>query len=76
MQEVRVHLEVDPFRTWYYCIFPNSRNLMILLQVEFTSSDELETICEGCYKTENISIFTWSSIFGVGHYRWLRSPIR
>jgi hypothetical protein len=31
--------------------------------------DELETVCEGFYETEDTSIFTWSSILGVGHYR-------
>jgi hypothetical protein len=39
------------------------------------SSDEPETVCEGCYKTENTSIFTWSSIPSVGHYHWLHGPI-
>jgi hypothetical protein len=46
------------------------------LEVELAFSDELETICEGCYDTEDTSIFTWSSVPGVGHYRWLRGPIR
>jgi hypothetical protein len=27
-------------------------------------------------ETEDISIFAWFSILGVGHYRWLYSPIR
>ncbi len=35
---------------------------MILLQVNFAFGDELETVCEGCYEIENISIFAWSSI--------------
>jgi hypothetical protein len=34
IQEVRVHLEVKSLRTWYYRIFPNSRTLVILLQVD------------------------------------------
>jgi hypothetical protein len=72
---VRACLEVEPPRAWYYRISPNSRTLVILLQVDPTSSDELETVCEGCYKTEDTSIFAWSSILGVGHYRWLCSPI-
>ncbi len=53
----------------------NSRTLVILLQVDPASSDELETICEGCYETEDTSIFAWSSIPGVGHYRRLHGPI-
>jgi hypothetical protein len=31
LQEVRVRLEVDPLRAWYYRIFSNSRTLVILL---------------------------------------------
>ncbi len=69
-------LEVEPPRTWYYRISPNFRTLVILLQVDPATGDELETVCEGCYDTEDTSIFTWSSVPGVGHYRWLRSPIR
>ncbi len=72
---MQAHLEVNPFRTWYYCISPNSRNLMILLKVDPTFGDELEIVCGGCYKIEDIFIFTWSLISGVGHYRWLLSPI-
>ncbi len=49
---------------------------MILLQVDPASSDEFETVCEGCYETKDKSIFAWSLIPGVGHYRWLHSPIR
>jgi hypothetical protein len=49
---------------------------VILLQVDPASGDEPETICEGCYKTENTFIFAWSSVPGIGHYRWLCSPIR
>ncbi len=44
---------------------------MILLQVDPVSGDEPEIICEGYYKTENISIFAWSSVPHVGHYRRL-----
>jgi hypothetical protein len=75
-REVRVRLEVEPPRTWYYRISPNSRTLVILLQVDPASGDEPETVCEGCYETEDTSIFVWSSVPGVGHYRWLRGPIR
>ncbi len=49
---------------------------MILLQVNPTSGDEPETVCEGCYEIEDTSIFAWSSIPRIGHYRWLRVPIR
>jgi len=31
---------------------------MILLQIDPTSSDELEAIYEGCYKTKDTFIFT------------------
>jgi hypothetical protein len=72
---VRARLEIEPPRTWYYRISPNSHTLVILLQVDPTSDDEPKTICEGCYETEDTSIFVWSSIPGVGHYRWLRGPI-
>ncbi len=48
---------------------------MILLQVDPASGDKPETICEGCYDTENTSIFAWFSVPGVGHYRWLRGSI-
>jgi hypothetical protein len=50
--------------------------MVILLQVDPTSNDELETICEGYYESEDTSIFAWSSVFNVAHYHWLRSPIR
>ncbi len=75
-REVRARLEVDPLRVWYYRIFSNSRTLLILLQVDPASSDEPEIVCEGCYETEDTSIFAWSSVLGVGHYRWLHGPIR
>jgi hypothetical protein len=75
-REVRARLEVEPPRAWYYRISPNSRTLVILLQVDPASGDEPETVCEGCYETEDTSIFAWSSVPGVGHYRWLRGPIR
>jgi hypothetical protein len=57
--------------TWYYRISPNSRTLVILLQINPVCSHELKIICEGFYKTENISIFAWFSIRNVGHYYWL-----
>ncbi len=48
---------------------------LTLLQVDPAFGDEPKTVSESCYKTEDTSIFTWSSIPGVGHYRWLRDPI-
>jgi hypothetical protein len=74
-REVRARLAVEPPRAWYYRISPNFRTLVILLQVDPASGDKPETICEGCYETEDTSIFAWSSVPGVGHYRWLRGPI-
>ncbi len=56
-QEVCARLEVEPLQAWYYRISPNSHTLMILLQVDPTFGDELETICEGCYETRDTSIF-------------------
>ncbi len=50
--------------------------MVILLQVDPASGDEPETVCEGCYETEDTYIFTWSSVLGVAHYHWLRGPIR
>jgi hypothetical protein len=49
---------------------------VILLQVNPVSSDELKTVCESCYKTEDTSIFAWSLVLDVAHYCWLRGPIR
>ncbi len=72
---MRVYFEVEPLRAWYYCISPNFRSLVILLQVDPASSDEPETVCKGCYETEDTSIFAWSLVLGVGHYHQLRGPI-
>ncbi|CAK9190965.1 unnamed protein product [Sphagnum troendelagicum] len=74
-REVRARLEVEPPRAWYYRISPNSRALVTLLQVDPASGDEPKIVYEGCYETEDTSIFTWSSVPGIGHYRWLRGPI-
>ncbi len=49
---------------------------MILLQVDLVSSNEFQTVYEGCYEIEDTFIFTWSSILSVGHYCWLCGPIR
>jgi hypothetical protein len=76
LREVRARLEVEPPRAWYYRISPNSRTLVILLQVDPASSDEPETVCEGCYETQDTSIFAWSLVPGVGHYCWLHGLIR
>ncbi len=73
---MRAHLEAEPPQAWYYHISPNSHTLVILLQVNPAFGDEPKTVCEGCYETEDTSIFTWSSIPSVGHYCWLRDPIR
>jgi hypothetical protein len=76
LREVRARLKVEPPRAWYYRIFLNFRTLVILLQVDPASGDEPKTVCEGCYETEDTFIFAWSSVPGVGHYRWLHGPIR
>jgi hypothetical protein len=57
LQEVRARLEVEPPRAWYYHISPNSHTLVILLQVNPASGDKPETVYEGCFETEDISIF-------------------
>ncbi len=49
---------------------------MILLQVEPAFDDKPETVYEGYYEIEDISIFAWSLVPDVGHYHWLHSPIR
>jgi len=72
---VHAHFEVEPFRTWYYRISPNSCTLVILLQVDLASDDKPEIVCEGCYEIKDTSIFVWSSIPGIGHYHWLYGPI-
>jgi hypothetical protein len=75
-QEMRARLEINPPRAWYYRIFLNFHTLMILLQVGPTFGDEPEIVYESCYETKDTSIFAWFSILGVGHYYWLRGPIR
>jgi len=62
LQEVCARLKVEPFRTWYYHISPTFCTLMILLQVNTVFGDEFEIVCEGYYRTKNISIFSWSSV--------------
>jgi len=74
--EVCASFKVEPPQAWYYRISPNSCTLVILLQVDLASSDELEIVCEGYYETKDIFIFAWFSVPGIWHYRWLRDPIR
>ncbi len=64
---MRARLEVKPPL--------NSCTLVILLQVDLVSGDEPKTVYEGYYETEDIFIFTWSSIPAVGHYHWLCGSI-
>ncbi len=73
---MRTHFEVETPRAWYYRISPNFHTLVILLQVDPASGDKPEIVCEGCYETEDISIFTWFSVPDIGHYRWLHGLIR
>jgi hypothetical protein len=75
-REVCARFEVEPPRAWYYRISPNSRTLVILLQVNLASGDEPEIVCEGCYEIEDTFIFAWSSVPDIRHYRWLRDSIR
>jgi hypothetical protein len=72
---VHTRFEIEPLRAWSYHISPNSRTLVLLLQVNPASGDKPETACEICYETENTFIFAWSSIPGVGHYHWLHGSI-
>jgi hypothetical protein len=73
---VHLCLEVEPFQAWYYRISSNFYTVVILLQIDLTSSDEPKTVYEGFYEIENTSIFAWFSIFDIGHYCWLCGPIR
>jgi hypothetical protein len=50
--------------------------MVILLQVDPIFGDEPKVVCESCYEIEDTSIFAWSLVHGVGHYRWLRDSIR
>ncbi len=70
-----VCLEVDPPQTWVLLHFFKFLHPNDLLQIDPTSGDEPETVCESCYETKNTSIFAWYSIPSVGHYRWLHDPI-
>jgi hypothetical protein len=68
--EVHVCLEVEPTQTWYYCIFSNYCTLVILLQVDFASCDEPETICKCYYKIKN---FYFRMLFNF--WRWTISLV-
>jgi hypothetical protein len=70
-RKMHVCFEVEPLRTWYCCIFSNSRTLVILLQVDLVFGDEPEIVYKGCYETKDTFIFTWFSILSIGHYHWL-----
>jgi hypothetical protein len=48
---------------------------VIFLQVDFAFGNEPEIVYEGYYEIENTSIFAWSLVPGVGHYRWLCGSI-
>ncbi len=48
---------------------------MILLQINPAFGDKPETIYEGCYEIKDTSIFAWSLIPDIGHYRWLCNSI-
>jgi len=74
--KVCVRFEVEPLRACSYRISPNSRTLVILLQVDPIFSDKPKIVCENCYEIENTFIFAWPSILGIGRYHWLRGPIR
>jgi len=49
------------FNPLEFCIITSSsfHTLMILLPVDPTFGDELETIYEGCYEIKNTYIFAW-----------------
>ncbi len=53
---------------WHFSEFSHSSDFVASRPV---SGDEPKTVYEGCYETKNTSIFAWSLILGVGHYRWL-----
>ncbi len=67
---MHVRLKVEPPRAWYYRISPNSHTLLILLQVNPAFGDELKTVYEGYYETEDTFIFARFSVLDVRHYRW------
>ncbi len=58
LRKMHLHLKVKPPQTWYYRISLIFRTLVILLQVDPTSSDEPKIVYEILYQIKNISIFT------------------
>ncbi len=68
-------LKSIPFEFGIIAFFRILVTLVILLQIDLASGDEPETVCEGCYKIKNTSIFTWFSIFDIAHFYWLFGPI-
>jgi hypothetical protein len=68
-------LKLNPLELGSILFFLNSHTLVILLQVDPTFGDKPEIVCEGCYKTKDTSIFTWSSVLSIRHYRWLHGLI-
>ncbi len=68
---MHLRFEVKPLQIWYYRIFLNCCILVIFLQVDLIFGDEPKTVYEGFYETKNTSIFAWSSIPSIVHYRWL-----
>jgi hypothetical protein len=54
-------LKLNPFKPSTIAFFSNSHTLVILLQIDPASGDELETVCEGCYEIEN----TWFLVLDV-----------
>jgi hypothetical protein len=54
--QASTHTNESPW-AWYCCNSPNSHTLVILLQIDFISGDEFETIFKGFYEIEDTSIF-------------------
>ncbi len=74
-QQVHTRFEVNPSRTWYYHISSNFRTLMIFVANQPHFWWWIWNCMKGCYKTEDTSIYTWSLIPRVRHYRWLHNLI-
>jgi hypothetical protein len=64
-------LKLNPLEFGIIKKIMNSYTLVVLLQVDPISNDEIETIYNFFYEIEDTSIFTWFSISNVGHYCWL-----
>ncbi len=48
---------------------------MILLQVDPVFGDEPKIVYKSFYETKDTSIFAWSLMFDIRHYRWLCDSI-